>query len=257
MKIISWNVNGIRAVMKKGFMDFFTTQDADIFCLQETKIHDGDIPSDLQQLGALQGFKGYWYGAEKKGYSGVATFTKITPLSVKKGIGDKRFDDEGRVLTLEFNDFYLINTYVPNSKRGLLRLEERQEFNTLFLDYCEQMRKEKPIIICGDLNVAHKEIDLANPQSNKRNAGFTDEERNDLTTHLDKGYYDTFRMFNKEPNNYTWWSYMFNSREKNVGWRIDYFLVSEELKDNIKSSEILSEICGSDHCPIKLDINAD
>lgn len=254
MKIVSWNVNGIRAVMKKDFMKFFNESDADVYCIQETKIHDGDIPEDLRHIGALKGYVSYWNGAEKKGYSGVLTISKVKPLSVEYGIGSEKYDSEGRSVTLEFEDFYLINVYVLNSGRGVPRLSERMEYNKLFIDYCEKLRKNKPVVFCGDLNVAHKEIDLKNPSSNKKNAGFTPEEREAFDRQLEKGYVDTFRMFNSEPDNYTWWSYMFNSRAKNVGWRIDYFVASEEIRDRVKSSEILANVMGSDHCPIVLEL---
>lgn len=252
MKLISWNVNGIRACIKKGFLDFFNKIDADIFCLQETKIHDNDVPDNIKSIGALNGYRSYFYGAEKKGYSGVAVFTKIKPVSVIKGVNF--IDHEGRVMILEFNKFFLLNIYVPNSKRELERLPERLDFNNHFIEYCEKLRKIKPIIFCGDLNVAHKEIDLANPKTNTRNAGFTIEERDAFTHQLNHGYIDTFRYFNKEPNNYTWWSYMARAREKNIGWRIDYFITSNELKNNLKSAKIHPEIFGSDHCPIELNL---
>ncbi len=237
MKIISWNVNGIRAAMKKGFIDFFNKADVDIFCLQETKISDNDVTDELKQIGSLRGYKTYWFGAEKKGYSGTAIITRITPISVKKGIGVKKFDKEGRTIIVEFKKFYLIDVYAPNAKHGLVRLDEKVEFNRLFINYCEKLRKKKPIIFCGDLNVAHKEIDLRNPKENKNNAGFSIEERNAFQKQLDKGYLDTFRIFNKEPGNYTWWSYRFNARAKNIGWRIDYFIVSKELQPKVFSSE--------------------
>jgi exodeoxyribonuclease III len=259
MKIISWNVNGVRSILNKGFISFFEETKADIYCLQETKIHNEDVLKNTEKLNEIlteKGYKSYWHGAQKKGYSGVAIITKISPIKVIEGIGIKKFDDEGRVLALEFNKFILINLYVPNSKRELERLNERIEFNRVFIDFCENLRKKtkKGIIFCGDLNVAHKEIDLTNPKSNLRNAGFTIEERNEFDFQLSKGYSDTFRMFNNEPNNYTWWSYMRNARAKNIGWRIDYFIVSNDFKNNIKSSVILPKIMGSDHCPILLEI---
>jgi len=254
MKIITWNVNGIRSVLKKGFMDFFNDNDADVYCIQETKVHDDDLPPDIRQIGALRNYKSYWYCANKKGYSGVAIITRINPLSVIHGVGDARFDDEGRVLTLEFDGFYLVNAYVVNSKRGLLRLSERMEFDLILQKFCESLRAKKPVVICGDLNVAHKEIDLENPKSNTKNAGFTIEERDSFTKFLNLGYLDVFRIFNNEPKKYTWWSYMFNSRSKNVGWRIDYFLISKEFRDKVVRCEILADVLGSDHCPVLIEI---
>ncbi len=254
MKFVSWNVNGIRAVIKKDFFNFFNNISADIYCLQETKIHSESLTDEIKQMGALHGYNSYWSGANKKGYSGVATITKIKPLSVIKGIGNKIFDDEGRILTLEFEKYYLINVYVPNSKRTLERLDEKIEFNKLFIDFCEKLRKNKPIIFCGDLNVAHKEIDIKNAKSNIKNAGFTIEERNAFQKQLDKGYIDTFRLFNQKEDNYTWWSYMNNARERNIGWRIDYFIVSSELKNKIINAGIMNEVFGSDHCPVWIEI---
>jgi exodeoxyribonuclease III len=254
MKIISWNVNGIRAVMRKNFLDFFNKSQADIYCLQEIKVHDGDVPDEIRAIGAFQGYKTYWNGAERKGYSGTAIISRVEPLSTKKGFGMKIFDEEGRVQTFELEDFYLLNVYVPNSKHGLLRLAEKLEFNEQFIQYCETLRKKKPVIFCGDLNVAHKEIDLTNPKPNKENPGFTIEERNAFTEQLAIGYLDTLRMFNEKPGQYTWWSYRFNARARNIGWRLDYFVASKELEKKIVSSEILSQIEGSDHCPIELEV---
>ncbi len=254
MKIISWNVNGIRAVMKKDFIKFFNENKADIYCLQEIKVHDGDVSDELRSLGALQGYKTYWNGADRKGYSGTAIISKVEPVSVMNGFGIKKFDIEGRVQIFELKDFYLLNVYAPNSKPGLVRLAEKLEFNHKFIDYCEELRKNKPIIFCGDLNVAHKEIDIANPKSNEESPGFTIEERNTFSEQLEKGYFDTFRLFNDKPAQYTWWSYRTNARARNIGWRLDYFVASKELKTKIISSKILSKVLGSDHCPVELNI---
>jgi exodeoxyribonuclease III len=255
MKIISWNVNGIRAVMKKDFANFFNSSKADIYCLQEVKIHNGGLVDELKGFGALQGYKTYWNGAERKGYSGTAIISKVPPLSIKNGIGMKNIDDEGRVQIFELEEAYLLNVYAPNSKPGLVRLAEKIEFNERFIEYCEKLRKKKPVIFCGDLNVAHKEIDIEHPESNEDSAGFTIEERQAFTEQLEKGYLDAFRMFNKKSKQYTWWSYRTRARERNVGWRLDYFVASKELKPKINNSKILSEVYGSDHCPIELDIN--
>lgn len=250
MKLVSWNVNGLRAVMGKGFMDSFKALDADVFCLQETKLQEGQIELDLP------GYTQYWNYAEKKGYSGTAVFTKIKPLKVTYGIGIEEHDHEGRVITLEFEDFYFITVYVPNSQRELTRLAYRQEWERDFLKYICGLEKSKPVIYCGDLNVAHKEIDLKNPKSNHGNAGFTDEERECFTKVLDSGYTDTFRYFYPDKAEvYSWWSYMFHSREKNAGWRIDYFVASDKLKDKLVDAKIHTDIFGSDHCPVELDIN--
>lgn len=254
MKIISWNVNGIRAILKKEFLSFFYENEADIYCLQETKMHNEDIPLEVYEIGKEKGYKTYWNGAKKRGYSGTGIISKEEPLSLSFEIGDNRFDDEGRVMIFETKDFFLVNVYVPNSKRDLERLNERLEFNQLFIKKCEELRKKKPIIFTGDLNVAHREVDLMNPKTNLRCAGFTVEERNAFSNQLEKGYIDTFRMFNDKPEQYTWWSYMRNARERNIGWRIDYFIVSKELKDQIKSSEILQKVMGSDHCPVLLEL---
>ena len=250
MKLVSWNVNGLRAVMGKGFMDSFKALDADVFCLQETKLQEGQIELDLP------GYTQYWNYAEKKGYSGTAVFTKIKPLKVTYGIGVSEHDHEGRVITLEFEDFYFITVYVPNSQRELTRLAYRQERERDFLKYICGLEKSKPVIYCGDLNVAYKEIDLKNPKSNHGNAGFTDEERECFTKVLDSGYTDTFRYFYPDKAEiYSWWSYMFHSREKNAGWRIDYFVASDKLKDKLVDAKIHTDIFGSDHCPVELDIN--
>ena len=249
MKIISWNVNGLRAVLNKGFLDFFNEADADIFCIQETKMQKEQATFDFP------GYFEYWNYAEKKGYSGTLILTKKKPISESYGIGIEEHDKEGRVITLEFKDFYMVNCYTPNSKRELERLEYRQIWEDEFRKYLNKLSKNKPVILCGDLNVAHKEIDLKNPKSNRRSAGFTDEERNKMTELLSNNFIDTFRLLypNKE-DAYTWWSYMGRAREKNIGWRIDYFITSENLKDKIVDSKIHSDIFGSDHCPIELDI---
>ncbi|WP_011976661.1 exodeoxyribonuclease III [Methanococcus maripaludis] len=244
MKMISWNVNGIRACLKNGFMDFLERESPDIMCIQETKVQSGQV-----QLG-LDGYFQYWNYAEKKGYSGTAIFTKIKPNNVILGIKNTEHDGEGRVLTLEFDKYYLINVYTPNSQRGLTRLEYRQKWDQDFLNYIKTLENEKPVIFCGDLNVAHKEIDLKNPKNNVKNAGFTPEERIGFDNIVDSGFIDTFREFNKEPDNYSWWSYRFNARSKNIGWRIDYFCISKILRDNLKDAFIMSEVMGSDHCPV-------
>lgn len=254
MKLISWNVNGIRAVMKKGFMDFFHEQEPDILCLQEIKVHNDDIPEDIRQTGALFGYTGYWNGAERKGYSGTATLTRQKPISYETEIGDKRFDAEGRFQILEFDAFFLINTYVPNVKHDLSRLEERQEFDHLLLAKAKKLKKEKPVVICGDMNVAHNPIDLARPKQNEGNAGYTIEERAGMTNYIESGLIDTFRLMHPEKEQYSWWSYRGRARENNVGWRIDYFLTSESLKPEIRSATILDEVMGSDHCPVELGI---
>jgi len=249
-KLISWNVNGLRACVKKGFLDFFNKIDADIFCIQETKLQEGQIDLDLQ------GYYDYWNYAEKKGYSGTAVFTKEKPITVKKGIGVGEHDGEGRVLTLEFEEFYLVNVYTPNSKQKLERLDYRMVWEDVFRNYLKELEKSKPVILCGDLNVAHKEIDLKNPKNNRKNAGFTDEEREKMTELLKSGFIDTFRYFYPEVEGiYSWWSYRFNARANNAGWRIDYFLVSECLKSKLNDSKIYTEVEGSDHCPVELTIN--
>ena len=246
-KMISWNVNGLRAIYKKGFVDIFNEINADIFCIQETKLQEGQI--DL----SFPGYEMYWIYAEKKGYSGTAIFTKIKPISVTKGIGIEEHDKEGRVITLEFEDYYLVTVYTPNSQTELKRLDYRMKWEIDFKAYIKELEKKKPVVICGDLNVAHKEIDLKNPKTNRKNAGFTDEEREKFTELLNDGFIDTFRYFYpNEEGKYSWWSYRFSARKKNAGWRIDYFLVSEALKDKLKSADILSDIMGSDHCPVEL-----
>ena len=249
MKLVSWNVNGIRACLNKGFDDFFKEVNADIFCIQETKCQEGQV--DLE----YDGYESFWNSAEKKGYSGTAVFTKIKPLSVKYGIGIEEHDKEGRVITIEFDKFFLVNIYTPNSKRELERLDYRQVWEDEIRKYLLNLNKTKPVIMCGDLNVAHKEIDLKNPKTNTHNAGFTIEERNKMTELLDVGFVDTFRyLYPDKTDCYSWWSYMRKAREKNVGWRIDYFIVSEDIKDKIKEASIYSEVMGSDHCPVGLEI---
>lgn len=249
MKLISWNVNGIRASVKKGFLEFFREVDADIFCLQETKLQEGQIVLDLD------GYHQYWNYADKKGYSGTAVFTKIEPITVSYGIGIEEHDTEGRVITLEYEDFYLVNVYTPNSQRELARLDYRMKWEDDFRDYLNDLDVKKPVILCGDLNVAHKEIDLKNPSTNKKNAGFTDEERGKMTTLIETGFIDSFRhIYPDKEDAYTWWSYMRQARDRNVGWRIDYFIVSKQLEDKIKSATIHSEVLGSDHCPVELTI---
>ena len=250
MKFISWNVNGLRAALNKGFNDIFSDIDADFFCLQETKLQEGQ--TDF----APDGYSSYWNYAEKKGYSGVAIFSRHTPLSVTKGIGIPGHDNEGRVLTLEFAQFYLVTVYTPNSLDGLRRLDYRGEWDEAFRAYVMSLDKAKPVIICGDLNVAHKEIDLKNPKTNRKNPGFTDAERNAFTRLLDSGFVDTFRHFFPDTADaYTWWSYRFRAREKNAGWRIDYFLISSRLLPELKSARILNYITGSDHCPVEIIID--
>ena len=250
MKLVSWNVNGIRAVLTKGFEDFFKNVNADIFCIQETKCQEGQVELEFE------GYQSFWNSAEKKGYSGTAIFTKIKPLSVKFGIGIEEHDKEGRVITLEFKDFYMVNIYTPNSKRELERLDYRQIWEDEIRKYLLKLNKTKPVIMCGDLNVAHKEIDLKNPKTNTHNAGFTIEERNKMTELLNSGFIDTFRyLYPDKTDCYTWWSYMRKAREKNVGWRIDYFIVSDSIKNKIKEANIYQEIMGSDHCPIGLEID--
>lgn len=250
MKLISWNVNGIRACVTKGFLDFFNEIDADIFCIQESKLQAGQI--DLE----LEGYHQYWNYAEKKGYSGTAIFTKKEPISVKYGLGFEEHDQEGRVITLEFDNFYMVTVYTPNSKTALERLDYRMVWEDLFRKYLKELEETKPVIVCGDLNVAHKEIDLKNPKTNTKNAGFTIEERTKFTELLNAGFVDTFRHFYPEETGaYSWWSYRFNSRAKNAGWRIDYFLTSEVLRDKLVDAKIHPEVLGSDHCPVELEIN--
>ena len=250
MKLISWNVNGLRAVVNKGFKEFFKEIDADIFCIQETKCQKDQI--DLE----FKGYTSYWNSAEKKGYSGTAIFTKQKPLNVTYGIGKEEHDKEGRVITLEFEKFYMVNIYTPNSKRELERLDYRQLWEDEIRAYLLKLKENKSVVMCGDLNVAHTEIDLKNPKTNRKNAGFTDEERAKMTELLNAGFVDTYRYkYPEVEGKYSWWSYMFHAREKNAGWRIDYFIVSENLKDKIEDAKILDDIYGSDHCPVELDLN--
>ena len=250
MKLVSWNVNGIRACVQKGFLDFFKEVDADIFCIQESKMQAGQL--DLE----LEDYYQYWNYAEKKGYSGTAIFTKKEPISVAYGMGVEEHDKEGRVITLEFDDFYMITVYTPNSQNELARLPYRMTWEEAFLAYLKKLEESKPVVFCGDLNVAHKEIDLKNPKTNRKNAGFTDEEREKFSILLDSGFVDTFRYFYPDMEDiYSWWSYRFSARAKNAGWRIDYFCVSECLKDRLVDAKILTEVLGSDHCPVMLEMN--
>ena len=247
MKFISWNVNGLRACVQKGFLEHFNELDADFFCLQETKLQDGQIDLDLP------GFEQYWCYAEKKGYSGTAIFTKHTPISVSCGIGVEELDNEGRVLCLEYADFFLVCCYTPNAQRELARIDHRMRWDAAFREYLHNLDQKKPVVICGDLNVAHNEIDLKNPKSNRGNAGFSDQERESFTKTLELGFTDTFRHLHPDATDcYTWWSYMFNARKNNAGWRIDYFLVSDRIKDAVLETPIYSDIMGSDHCPVGL-----
>lgn len=250
MKMVSWNVNGLRACVTKGFVDIFNKLDADIFCLQETKLQEGQI--DLP----LEGYYQYWNYAEKKGYSGTAIFTKKEPLAVTNGIGIDEHNTEGRVITLEFQDFFFVTCYTPNSQNELKRLDYRMKWEDDFREYLLRLNKKKPVILCGDLNVAHNEIDLKNPKTNRKNAGFSDEEREKMTTLLNSGFTDSFRyLYPDKEGIYSWWSYRFNARKNNAGWRIDYFITSDSIKDKIIDSKIHTDIMGSDHCPIELDIN--
>lgn len=249
IKLISWNVNGIRACCEKGFREAFDSLDADFFCLQETKMQEGQL--DLE----FPDYKSYWNYAEKKGYSGTAIFTKYEPLNVTYGMGIEEHDHEGRIVTLEMEKFYLVTVYVPNSQDGLKRLDYRMKWEDDFRDFLKRLDEKKPVIVCGDLNVAHKEIDLKNPKTNRKNAGFTDEEREKFSTLLDNGFTDTFRHFYPDMTDiYSWWSYRFKAREKNAGWRIDYFVCSERLNDNLVSAKIHTDIFGSDHCPVEVVI---
>lgn len=249
MKLISWNVNGLRACVSKGFLDYFNEVDADIFCIQESKLQEGQIDLDLPS------YHQYWNYAEKKGYSGTAIFTKEKPLSVFYGIDIEEHDKEGRVITLEFQDYYVVTVYTPNSKQELERLDYRMQWEDDFRAYLKKLEKNKPVIVCGDLNVAHKDIDLKNPKTNVKNAGFTPEEREKFTTLLDSGFIDTYRYFYRDKEGtYSWWSYRFNARKNNAGWRIDYFCVSETLKNRLVSADIHTEVMGSDHCPVELVI---
>lgn len=249
MKFISWNVNGIRACKDKGFLDFFFKEDADIFCLQETKMQEGQLELDLP------GYFQYWNYAEKKGYSGTAIFTKHKPLNVTYGMGIEEHDKEGRIITLEYDNFFFLTCYTPNSKQELERLDYRMVWEDDFLAYINKLNEKKPVVFCGDLNVAHEEIDLKNPKTNHHNAGFTDEEREKMTNLLNAGYTDTFRFFYPDKTDiYSWWSYRFKAREKNAGWRIDYFITSKSLNDKLKDAKIHTTVEGSDHCPVELDI---
>ena len=250
MKLISWNVNGLRACLQKGFLDYFTAQQADCFCLQETKMQQGQAEIDLP------GYLEYWNSAEKKGYSGTAIFARREPLSVRYGVGLPEHDAEGRVITLEYEKFFLVTVYTPNSQRGLTRLEYRMRWEDMFADYLAGLDAQKPVLVCGDMNVAHAEIDLKNPKSNVNNAGFTPQEREKMTALLSRGFVDSFRHLHPdERDRYTWWSYMHNAREHNVGWRIDYFLVSARAAEYIRAADIHPDVLGSDHCPVLLEID--
>ncbi|WP_160720933.1 exodeoxyribonuclease III [Bacillus sp. USDA818B3_A] len=249
MKLVSWNVNGLRACVKKGFLDYFNEVNADIFCVQETKLQEGQISLELD------GYHQFWNYATKKGYSGTVVFTKVKPLSVSYGVGEDEEEDEGRIITLEFDEFFLVNVYTPNSQRDLARIGYRLEWEDRIFQHLKDLDKKKPVVFCGDLNVAHQEIDLRNPKSNIGNSGFTDEERGKMTSLLGTGFIDTFRYFYPQQEGaYTWWSYMNKVRERNIGWRIDYFIVSESMKDRLKNAEIHCEIMGSDHCPVILEL---
>jgi exodeoxyribonuclease III len=251
MKLVSWNINGVRAALKKGLLEFMHSCHADVICFQEAKAHPGDV----QHIAWPLGYHAYWNPAVKKGYSGTVTFTRTKPKNVSLGIGSSAHDGEGRVLTTEFDDFYLVNVYQPNSQRGLTRLEYRvKEWDPAFLAFLKKLEKKKPVVFCGDLNVAHTEIDLANPKTNRRNAGFTDEERENFSRLLAQGFLDTFRVFEKGPHHYTWWSQMSDCRARNVGWRVDYFISSERLRASLKAASIYSKVMGSDHCPVGLEI---
>lgn len=250
MKFISWNVNGLRACVQKGFLEYFNSTDADFFCIQESKLQEGQIALDLP------GYHQYWNYAEKKGYSGTAIFTRHEPISVSYGLNIPEHDTEGRVITLEYGNFYLVTCYTPNSQNELARLSYRMQWEDAFRSYLIELDQKKPVILCGDLNVAHEEIDLKNPKTNHKNAGFSDEERNKMTELLDAGFTDTFRYFYPDAENiYSWWSYRFKAREKNAGWRIDYFITSKRLNTQLKDAAIHTDIFGSDHCPIELTIN--
>ncbi|ECP4565075.1 exodeoxyribonuclease III [Listeria monocytogenes] len=250
MKLISWNVNGLRAAVKKGFLEYFEEVDADIFCLQETKLQEGQIELDLPA------YKDYWNYAVKKGYSGTAIFTKVEPLSVQYGLGVPEHDTEGRVITLEFEEYFMVTVYTPNSQAELKRLDYRMTFEDAILEYVKNLDKTKPVVLCGDLNVAHEEIDLKNPKTNRKNAGFSDEERAKFSAFLDAGFIDSFRYFYPDLTDaYSWWSYRMNARARNTGWRIDYFVVSERLKDKLVDAKIHADVLGSDHCPVELELN--
>ncbi|MFT3783103.1 MAG: exodeoxyribonuclease III [Nibricoccus sp.] len=251
MKFVSWNVNGVRAVLKKGLLDFMKASDADVICLQETKAHPGDV----QHVEWLTGYEAFWNSASKKGYSGTVTFTRRKPVNVTMGIGSPTHDGEGRVVNMEFDEFFLINVYQPNSQRGLTRLDYRvKEWDPAFLAHLKKLDKKKPVVFCGDLNVAHTEIDLTNPKTNRRNAGFTDEERESFSKLLASGFVDTFREFEKGPGHYSWWSQMANCRARNIGWRVDYFVASERLRPSLKKACIRPDVFGSDHCPVALEL---
>ncbi|MFQ5474989.1 MAG: exodeoxyribonuclease III [Candidatus Nanoarchaeia archaeon] len=249
MRIISWNVNGIRACVKKGCLDFFKDEDADIICIQETKAHPDQVDKILEQYPHH-----HWNSAEKKGYSGTAIFSKVKPLSVVLGMGKKEHDKEGRVITAEYKDFFLVNVYVPNAQHELARMDYRQKWDKDFLAYLKKLEKKKPVVFCGDMNVAHKEIDLEHPKANKNNAGFTQEERDGFSKYIDSGFIDTFREFNDRPRQYSWWSYRMNARSRNVGWRIDYFCISKKLRPKLKKAFILPKVMGSDHCPVGIEL---
>ncbi|EAD7588161.1 exodeoxyribonuclease III [Listeria monocytogenes] len=250
MRLISWNVNGLRAAVKKGFLEYFEEVDADIFCLQETKLQEGQIELELPA------YKDYWNYAVKKGYSGTAIFTKVEPLSVQYGLGIPEHDTEGRVITLEFEEFFMVTVYTPNSQAELKRLDYRMTFEDAILEYVKNLDKTKPVVLCGDLNVAHEEIDLKNPKTNRKNAGFSDEERAKFSAFLDAGFIDSFRYFYPDLTDaYSWWSYRMNARARNTGWRIDYFVVSERLKDKLVDAKIHADVLGSDHCPVELELN--
>ena len=249
MKLVSWNVNGLRACLSHGFAESFAALDADIFCLQETKMQPGQ--ADFHP----EGYAEYFYSAQRKGYSGTACYCREKPLSVTMGVGQEAHDQEGRVITLEYPAFYLVNCYTPNSQDGLKRLDYRMEWEEMFRRYLLDLDAKKPVILCGDLNVAHQEIDIKNPSTNRRNAGFTDEERAAMTRLLESGFADSFRLLHPDEVKYSWWSYRFNARSRNAGWRIDYFLVSSRIADKVKAAEIHNEVMGSDHCPVELDID--
>ena len=251
MRLVSWNVNGLRACLGKGFLDFAARADADVICLQETKLQAGQLELDLP------GYHQYWNYADKKGYSGTAVFTRVEPLEVTCGLGIDRHDHEGRVITAEFSDFYLVCCYTPNAQEGLARIDYRMEWEDDFREYLRELDGKKPVVLCGDLNVAHQEIDIKNPGSNRRSAGFTDEERAKMTALLEAGFADSFRLLHPEEVKYSWWSYRFRARARNAGWRIDYFLVSKRAADKIRAAEIHNEVLGSDHCPVELDIDLD
>lgn len=253
MKLVSWNVNGLRAVVTKGFENFFKEINADVFCVQETKMQEEQLDDNIRKI--FDGYYCYWNSAEKKGYSGTAVFSKIKPINVTYGIGIEEHDKEGRVITVEYEKFYLVNCYTPNAKRELERLDYRMIWEDEFRKYLLKLNETKPVVLCGDLNVAHEEIDLKNPKTNRGNAGFTDEERGKMTQLLSSGFTDSFRyLYPDKAGVYSWWSYMFKAREKNAGWRIDYFIVSKSIEEKIKESYIFSEVIGSDHCPVGLDL---